>query len=488
MLDEIRQLGEGLVRKFEEHGFGVKCFSYHCKNYLNDKDRKSIYTSLSAYGDKFSDLQGSLTKIEEDTELNIDFGPQIGDKCPELLVKVPISGEEKILIFTEDDPKIYLISFWTTWCDPCQEPMAYNQEMLENNPQWEGKAEILCISLDNDKDSVNKKVEERKWDKITSYWAGEQGFNAETPQKLDISSIPKCILVKKGKVLWVGNPSERKLEEDINRLIKGRDLVQNEPVYEDAPITQEIHDQMFERAYIKLEEFKQLYPTIKAPEVSSVYEWNLIKGLVKEKYSFYTYGEFLNKYKDIGESFVTSMEEIFPTHINKIRYEDSITIERGTQCNLCNKIFDADDTQYLCLYCDPKHYHCEKCHNFPREGICSAKLAHFHHLYRIHKEANNLDEIRFGPHRIPKNEPIIEEPDDMIHRGAGCDNRHDPEDGCNGSIVGIRYKCAHCPDYDCCQNCMAKWIAGGSESMINTARNKGHFISHVFIVIEYAMY
>ncbi|OMJ67147.1 hypothetical protein SteCoe_35774 [Stentor coeruleus] len=493
MSDEARQLGEGLVRKFEEHGFNVQSFSYIRENYLSNKDRKSEYSSLSAFGkkDKLTELQATLTEKEQEIELDIDFGPQVGDQCPDLPVKIASSGEDKTLVFAEDDPKAYLIDFWATWCGPCQGPMAHNQEMLEHNPNWEGKAEIVCISLDDSNEAVNKRIEERKWNKVTSYWAGEQGFGAEAPQKFNVNGIPKCVLVKGGKVLWAGHPSERKLEEDINGLIEGKDLVQKvQPgAGEAAPIiTQEEHNQMFERAHAKLEEFKQAHPALKAPEVISVYEWSLKKGVVGEKYSFYICGAFLSKYKDIGESFITSITEIFPNHINRIRYEETNAIERGTQCSLCNKNFGTDDVQYHCLFCDPKHYHCEECHNLPREGNGSAKLAHPHYVYRISKEADHLDELRFGPNRIPKNEPLAEDPADRTHRGVGCDNKNDPEGGCDGSVVGIRYKCAHCPDYDYCQNCMAKWAAGGTESMINTARNMGHLMSHVFIVIDFSVY
>lgn len=54
------------------------------------------------------------------------------------------------------------------------------------------------------------------------------------------------------------------------------------------------------------------------------------------------------------------------------------------------------------------------------------------------------------------------EDEEQVHSGVVCD-------GCGGSVVGIRYKCNFCPDYDLCQACEAK---GGI-----------HDPSHVFLKI-----
>ena len=106
MSDEIRQLGEGLIAKLEAYGYNVLSFTYFRETYLNNKDQKSEYFSLKAFGkkDRYLEFQGTLTEKEQQVEMCIDFGPQVGDQCPDFPVKIPITGEDKYLIWTEDSP------------------------------------------------------------------------------------------------------------------------------------------------------------------------------------------------------------------------------------------------------------------------------------------------------------------------------------------------------------------------------------------------
>jgi len=63
---------------------------------------------------------------------------------------------------------------------------------------------------------------------------------------------------------------------------------------------------------------------------------------------------------------------------------------------------------------------------------------------------------------VPPSTSNPKEEEDQVHSGVVCD-------GCGGSVVGIRYKCNFCPDYDLCQACEAKGCV--------------HDPSHVFLKI-----
>lgn len=489
MSDEIRQLGEGLITKLEAYGYDVLKFSYFRETYLNNKDQKSEYFSLKAFGkkDRYLEFQETLTEKEQQVEMCIDFGPQVGDQCPDFPVKIPTTGEDKYLIWTEDDPKVYLITFWTTWSGPCHALISSIQKVMEDNPQWEGKVEIVCVSLDDNMELVNNKIKERKWDKVTSYWDGELKYDSESSQKFDVSQVPKCAFVRNGKVLWSGNPSERKLEDDINCLIQGNELqIKNQPEEsENIFYSQEEIDIMFEKARAKQDEFKQAYNNLKPPGLIAIYEWSLKKGAISENYKFFVTGRFFTKYKNVGDSIFAEYTEIFPFAKSKITYEETSIIHRGLSCSLCYKNFDNYEIQYLCMFCEPEHYHCQACHALTRPGSGSAKFAHPHYLFMLTENSDQFDEIRYGKQRWQVNNIRTEDPEDRKHKGIGCDNSDDPDGGCDGVVVGTRYKCAVCQDYDFCEKCFAKWIAGGNRHMENAAREAGHLTSHVFIVMEF---
>ena len=491
MSDEIRALAHSLFQKLEAHHFIPDTFTTTKEVFISSTDRVNSYTTLTASGkqENFEALQASLTEKEKEVKMDINFGPKPGDDCEDLPVKVTASKEDKVLKFETEDEKVYLLDFWATWCGPCQEPMKHNQEMLERNPDWEGKAEIIAISLDDDTEPVLKRFEERGWHKVTSYWAGPQGFGEVAPRKFDVNGIPFCALVHKKKILWTGHPSNRNLESDINGLIQGKSLEQkanDKEAQEKTPeLSEEAHNELVLRAREKHQDFTSVHSNLKAPEVVSVHNISIKKDQEPViEYKFYILGGFLQKYKEAGESYAETMIAIFPGALNRIRYEDTATIARGNKCNLCESEFAPADTQYLCVFCEPLHYHCHACHVKEREGQGSSKLAHPHSVFVIGAEADHLDEIRFGKNRMAQNVVHEVNPESNVHRGVGCDNRNDPNSGCLGPVAGIRYKCAHCPDYDFCQTCFEKW-AEPSESMVSVAKGMGHLKSHVFISIPF---
>ena len=101
---------------------------------------------------------------------------------------------------------------------------------------------------------------------------------------------------------------------------------------------------------------------------------------------------------------------------------------------------------YICDGCDTApikgiRYHCEQCPDYDLCEKCYAsekKTAHGHSFKAIEKAEIPQMEIKF-PRFNDKN----------VHFGVRCD-------GCGHPVIGVRYKCGVCPNFDFCENCEKK--------------------------------
>lgn len=116
--------------------------------------------------------------------------------------------------------EVILVDVWATWCGPCQRPMQHNQEMLEKNPAWSGKARIVAVSVDDQKPVVVTRVNTKGWTKVEHLTLNGWDNDHKLIKDFAISGIPfVCLVDKWGKINYMGHPSSIDLEATINKLI-----------------------------------------------------------------------------------------------------------------------------------------------------------------------------------------------------------------------------------------------------------------------------
>jgi hypothetical protein len=410
------------------------------------------------------------------SRIEVHTGLDAGDVVPPFVVYKTIDGSEVTLNFDEADEKVYLLSFWANRCD---EPIQHNQEMLEHHPEWEGRVEIVVISLDDDAESPQKRINEKGWGKVTSYWAGVRRASP-TRELFEIRGNRPCLLVHKAKVLWRGDPSERKLAEDISGLIAGTlssAQVEGAASYVAEPSKEDLEEKLL-RVRALLNDFKAELPSVKTPK----FDLQITKSLKQSgEVQFEAWmglsGLVLKKYSERVNALQAEIKTMFPNARDMVEWVETYTITRAAACSRCANALTEAETQYISLG-QADFVLCEACESTPGTGQGSYRLAHPYSMYVVQPGADRLDEILISP-ECYRDEALYEDEPYFKRHGCYCDNRGSGE--CEGSVEGIRWNCAHCKDYNFCDPCHSKWISAPSDRSKEEATKSGHFAWHVFI-------
>ena len=483
MSEDMNLLCASIFSKLESYGFTPKEFLCSKDISVSGDKFSEIKLFCSAIGilENVSALKESLSPEESCINLDFDFEVQPGDPCSDLQVIIPSTGEQKTLLFSETDPKLYLIHFWDYYMIYEYEHLIHNDALLSKNPSWHDNVEFICISMDSEAEVVNRAVQENNWTRLSIYWAGPETHGEDAPVKLKLSGVPKYVLVRHGKVIWSGHPDDRRLEDDINGLIENREVFA-QPTSESgsySSLSEEEHHAMLKNMFQNF--FMANTQILSPPEVLSTYTTSITRDNISKKHGLCIYGSVFHRDKEIVESFVKNMRGVCTQLINQIKYIDMLCIERGESCSVCSREFQGNDTQYLCIYaktqyscgepredivkCEHRHYHCEDCHN-------STSRVHEHPVYKIHAQAGGLDSLRDKRGKV-SNE-------------AMCENSGSANGECEDVATrDAMYMCAHCKKFTLCRYCERRFQLGTSEELNRRAREKNHMREHVMIYMPF---
>lgn len=102
--------------------------------------------------------------------------------------------------FSEKD-KIYVFSFWATWCAPCVQELDAISEVYED---WKKELNMELIAVSTDDSRTQKRVKPlvngKGWDYTVLL-----DINQEFKRAMGISNVPYLIVVKNGKIVFTEN-------------------------------------------------------------------------------------------------------------------------------------------------------------------------------------------------------------------------------------------------------------------------------------------
>lgn len=119
--------------------------------------------------------------------------------------------------FNEKD-KLYVFSFWATWCAPCIQELDAINDVYED---WKSKVNVQIIAVSVDDARTTKRVKPLVNGKAWDYEV-LLDTNQDFKRSLGIANVPYLIIVKNGEIVFTQNGhspgNESQLLEELLKL------------------------------------------------------------------------------------------------------------------------------------------------------------------------------------------------------------------------------------------------------------------------------
>jgi len=119
--------------------------------------------------------------------------------------------------FNEVD-KLYVFSFWATWCAPCIQELEAISEVYED---WKTQINVEIVAVSTDDSRTQKRVKPLVNGKGWEYKI-LLDTNQDLKRRLSIANIPYLVVVKNGKIVFIQNGHTPGAEEEL--LVKLKSL------------------------------------------------------------------------------------------------------------------------------------------------------------------------------------------------------------------------------------------------------------------------
>lgn len=117
--------------------------------------------------------------------------------------------------FNEHD-KLYVFSFWATWCAPCIQELEAISEVYAD---WKTQINVELIAVSTDDSRTQKRVKPLVNGKGWEYKI-LLDTNQDLKRKLSIANIPYLVVVKNGKIVFIQNGHTPGAEEELLAKLK----------------------------------------------------------------------------------------------------------------------------------------------------------------------------------------------------------------------------------------------------------------------------
>jgi thiol-disulfide isomerase/thioredoxin len=167
-------------------------------------------------------ISAAVCADEAKYDLSVKILKRDGTPAAGLHVNVLTGARNKL---SDYRGQVVYLDFWGTWCVPCRRPMIHSEDVMKRRAkEWEGKAAIIALSVDEDIDVAKKYINERGWTSIVHVWNADSpvaGWECQAVRDFGLDDIPRAVLIgQDGTILWRGDPNTVDPEQMIDERLR----------------------------------------------------------------------------------------------------------------------------------------------------------------------------------------------------------------------------------------------------------------------------
>ncbi|MCD6051873.1 MAG: thiol-disulfide isomerase-like thioredoxin [Verrucomicrobia bacterium] len=137
----------------------------------------------------------------------------IGKPAPDLGLSALEPAEVRRL--SDYRGKIVVLDFWASWCPTCFPPVTKMQALAERHQDWQGKVELIAVTVDADLSLARAQIKKQAWHKTRNCAVAFDDL-----KKLGVSVIPLVIIIAPdGTIAAMAAAQALDVEKEVQSLL-----------------------------------------------------------------------------------------------------------------------------------------------------------------------------------------------------------------------------------------------------------------------------